>query len=369
VIAGGRLLRVQPGGGMATIAPAVTSLVGVDLDEDGNYVAVGGNIPLGGVLYRITPAGVATTIVTGLVTPDNTGFPTGVRWVVDSGDYVVGCTQAIFGASDPSVLRVTRNGTKTTVNSFLLNTRAIDHDPVSGNYLVVHHTTVSRVTPGGVNSSVFDACNNFQLMFPRGLAVTPTGHPAGGNRLGVVLQGNAANPPCLLPFAGTALCTYNLTTGGILSTIVQNNTGCSAGFCPTSVAVHQGRGLSGSGTGGLGSTYQLRLRMPSIGFAGKFYLISGSLGIRPGFPTADGRLVGLVADSLYWITTLNQLPGIWQAFQGSLDAAGDANAGVLVLNDPAIIGLRTFYAFAVVDGAFPSAIQYVSNTHAFSIRP
>jgi len=369
VIAGGQLLRVQPGGGVATVAPAVTALVGVDLDEDGNYVAVGGNTPLGGVLYRITPGGTATTIATGLVTPNNLGSPQGVRWVVDSGDYIVGCFQTIFGGSDPSVLRVTRSGVKTTVTSFLLNTKAIDHDPVSGNHIAAHNNAVSRVTPGGMTSLLFDACSNFQLMTPRGIAVTPTGHPVGGGRLGVVLQGNTVNPPCTLPFAGAALCTYNLTTGGIISTIVQNNMGCTAGFCPTSVGVHQGRGLSGAGTGGLGTTYQLRLRLPSIGYAGKFYLISGSLGIRPGFSTADGRLVGLVPDALYFLTTLNQVPAIWQSFQGSLDASGDANAGVLVLNDPVILGLRTFYAFAVVDAAFPSAIQYISNTHAFSIRP
>ena len=99
-----------------------------------------------------------------------------------------------------------------------------------------------------------------------------------------------------------------------------------------------------------------------------FHLMSGSFGIRPGFTTGDGRLVGLVADALYWLTTLNQVPAIWQSFQGSLDAAGDANAGVFVLNDPVVLGLRTFYAVAIVDAAFPSAIQYISNTHGFTIR-
>lgn len=200
------------------------------------------------------------------------------------------------------------------------------------------------------------------------MRVAPVGYPYPEYRIGATFQSSPMVPACGLPLDRSTVQTFSLTSGGALSTIMQPDNGCT-GNCTIPLGTFQGRGLSGAGPATGGTVYELRLRLPAVAYQYKNYVLSGSFGARPGFQLPDTRRVNLAADALYWLTRLNQAPAIWQGFQGALDRFGDANAGVLILDDPALVGLRTCYAFAVVDAAFPSAIQYLSNTHAFTIRP
>jgi hypothetical protein len=361
-VAGGRLLRGYSNGLVLTVSP-VTGLTSVDVDEDGNYVATMTSAALGHALLRIAPDGVATTVATGLVQPGSFSPVTGVRWDVDTGDAVVGIYKFV---TEPSLLRVARSGAKSTLTAFLFEVRGLDQDVVTGDFVVASQGALTRVGPAGALSTLLNTCSA-NLMEPYAVRVAPVGYPYPEYRVGATFQSSQLAPACNLPLNRSTVQTWSLTNGGELSTIVDLNTGCS-GNCTIPLGTYQGRGLSGAGPATPGSVYQLRLRLPAVGYQNKNYALSGSFGARPGFQLPDTRRVNLAIDALYWLTTLNQAPAIWQGFQGVLDRGGDANAGVLILDDPALLGLRTYYA-SVVDAAFPSAIQYLSNTHAFTIRP
>jgi hypothetical protein len=343
VAQGDNLLQVFNTPSVTTIAAGLGSAItGVTADEDGTFVVCRS----GGILNRVTTAGVVTTITTGL------GSPNAVVWDVDTGDYVV----ANFNAA-PGIWRVTRSGVRSTLLAATALFSGIDKHVPSGDFICTVFGALLRVTPGGVATTVVSG--GAELASANGLCVLPTGHPDGEYNVAVSDFGSAP----------TGLYVFDLGTGRVVSTILNFPAGNANGIGPAGVCVNQGKGLHGAGTARGGTLYNLKLRNFSGSFAGKTYVISGSFGARPGFNLADGRLINVALDNLWTLTTLNQLPAIFQNFQGILDGGGDGNGNVLVLPDMALIGLRTFYAFVVLDAGSPGGIQYVSNTHAFTIQP
>jgi len=345
------ILQVHNQGTVITLASGLGyTITCLDADEDGTFVCGGAS----GILNRVTRTGVITTIATAL------GTMNAVEWDVDTGNIIVGTF-----LSTPALWRVTRSGVKTTLVASLggIGVSGIDQHHPSGDFIVSGFTgggingAILRVTGGGAVSTV--ATGGPELATPNGVEVLHTGHPDGEYNIAVAEFGGAP----------TGLYVFDLN-GRLVSTILNFPAGNTNGIGPSGVCVNQGKALSGAGNARLGTLYQLKLRNEGpVPYGNKIYVISGSFGARPGFTLADGRQVNLALDPLYFVTTQNLLPGIFQNFVGSLNSAGDANANVLILNEPVIIGLRTFYSYAVIDGAFPSSIQQVSNTHAFTIQP
>jgi hypothetical protein len=340
------VLRVTTSGVITTIAANLGSPIhGIDTDEDGSFVVV----RQGGIMNRVSITGVVGTITTGLGANVNA-----VKWDLDTGNYVAGNAGAT-----PILWRVSRAGVITTLTNSIPGigiVGGIDQDPRTGDFLVCGTSTVARVTPAGVATAA--VVSPAELNGANHLALLPTGHPDGEYNVAVADFGGAP----------TGLYTYDLTTGRLVSTILNYPGGAANGIGPSGVLVHQGRALHGEGNGRGGTNYRLGLRNP-VSEAGKTYVISGSFGARPGFQLPDGRQINLALDDLYFLTTQNLLPTIFQNFVGALLPNGDRDAFVFVLPDPVIIGLRTFYSFAIVDAAAPNGIGFVSNTHAFTVRP
>jgi len=155
IVAGGRLLRAFSNGIVFTVTP-VTGLTSVDLDEDGNYLATMTSAPLGHVLLRITPDGVATTVATGLVQPGSFSPVSAVRWDLDSGDAVVGIYKFL---TEPSLLRVARGGAISTLTAALFEVRGLDQDPATGDFLVASQGALTRVGPAGALSTLVNTCS------------------------------------------------------------------------------------------------------------------------------------------------------------------------------------------------------------------
>ena len=121
--------------------------------------------------------------------------------------------------------------------------------------------------------------------------------------------------------------------------------------------------LTGSGSPTPGGTINLHLSAPSD--AGKPYQVGSSLGVGP-IPLGS-RQIGLDLDDLLVVSTSGFLPAIFVNFAGQLDANGKGTAGIHILNDARLIGVRVHSAFLTLDPAAPLGVSSISNTFTFTV--
>jgi len=109
-----------------------------------------------------------------------------------------------------------------------------------------------------------------------------------------------------------------------------------------------------SQTPSVGSFITFQLKGPP----GKIYQCACSFG-NTGFLIDPVRRIPLNVDNLMVLSILNPL---WfQRFAGSLDASGDAKAGLLIPNAPALRGQTFYFGMIVLDSSAPSSIGNISN--------
>ena len=118
-----------------------------------------------------------------------------------------------------------------------------------------------------------------------------------------------------------------------------------------------------SGSGKPGTTVNLDLTAPTD--AGKPYQVGSSLGTGP-IPIGK-RQINLSPDNMLVASVGGHLPSVFVGYTGLLDAAGKAQAKLVIPNIPALIGVRLHSAFVTLDTAAPSGIRSISNTFSFSI--
>jgi len=98
---------------------------------------------------------------------------------------------------------------------------------------------------------------------------------------------------------------------------------------------------------------------------GSSYQLAASFSRRPGLRLPNGEWLHLdvLSDPLFTITARNLLPTIFERFQGTLDAFGDARARVIIPAPLVGQGFVIFVAGVIYDRQ-PGALQ-VTNTHWF----
>ncbi|MBN2490128.1 MAG: hypothetical protein JXQ29_04695 [Planctomycetes bacterium] len=123
-------------------------------------------------------------------------------------------------------------------------------------------------------------------------------------------------------------------------------------------------GITGSGTGGVGTTMTFLLAAP--GDSGLPYQMASSFGEGP-IPI-DTRLLGLSYDSLLVLSVMNLAPGTFINYSGVLSRSGTAKAGLAIPKIPSLIGIRIFTAYVTVLPAAPSGVANISNTFLFTVQ-
>jgi len=87
--------------------------------------------------------------------------------------------------------------------------------------------------------------------------------------------------------------------------------------------------------------------------ANKFYEMRASFGSEPGFVLPGAGTIPLHADVLFFVTPY--LAGVFQSFQGRLDATGSARAYVAITNDNRLKGVAVYCAYLTYDTGLGAA--------------
>lgn len=119
-----------------------------------------------------------------------------------------------------------------------------------------------------------------------------------------------------------------------------------------------------SGTAKPGTT--VRFDLTAASEAGKTYQLGTSLGQGP-IPIGPWK-VPLAVDSLLLASTGGQLPTVFAAYPGKLDAGGKASANLNLPNLPLLKGVRLYTAFVTLDPNAPSGVSQVSANVPVTIQ-
>ena len=113
----------------------------------------------------------------------------------------------------------------------------------------------------------------------------------------------------------------------------------------------------------IGSSYPIDLT--SVLEGGRAYVAALTLsGLMPAIQFGR-RSFPLAADSLFYLTAANVLPGTFIDFQGLLGAAGSGQAKLMIPNAPPLVGVKVDATFVTYDF---SGIRAISNPWGFTIN-
>lgn len=113
-----------------------------------------------------------------------------------------------------------------------------------------------------------------------------------------------------------------------------------------------------------GQTHAINVSVPT--HANQPYAMAASFGASPGIPAGSGRRIPLNPDALF--AASRTLPSVFQSFNGTLDARGQATARIAVPAAAALSGVSLFVAAVVLDPSQPNGIGVVSNAERLRIR-
>jgi len=122
-------------------------------------------------------------------------------------------------------------------------------------------------------------------------------------------------------------------------------------------------GLTGIGTGAIGTTMELRVSAQRD--AGLRYQVGTALGAGPIF--IGNRRLGLNFDGILYLSMSGLAPSVFRNYGGVLDAAGKATAELAIPNNPLLKGIDLYSAFVTIRIGAPENIQTISNTFTFRV--
>lgn len=135
--------------------------------------------------------------------------------------------------------------------------------------------------------------------------------------------------------------------------------------CVDNIVVGTNNGiLIGSGTPSPGGTVTLQLS--SSGDAGLPYVLASSLGAGP--TPLGARSLPITMDELVKVSAGGLLPGIFVNYSNTLDTKGQAQAQIKIPNNKALIGVRLYNAYIVLEPKSPLGIKTISQQYILSIR-
>jgi hypothetical protein len=122
-------------------------------------------------------------------------------------------------------------------------------------------------------------------------------------------------------------------------------------------------GITGSGTGAIGTSMTFLLAAPADG--GAFYQAASSFGNGPLW--IGSRMMGLTPDNLFFLSALNVAPGLFIQYAGTLGSTGAGKAALAIPKITAIRGLPIHTAYLTLSTGSPPGISSISNTFSFTI--
>lgn len=360
-------------------------------------------------VYRITPAGVVTTLLSGLSSPSGiavtanqevlvlettgalkrlprfarlqtvaTGLATPIRIAVDhDGTYVV------TSLGSKALLRITTTGTVSTIYSGAPLVRpfgvAVDSN---GDYLVTDDSTnaLYRITRAGALSTIWSGA---PFALPQGVALWGNGDYAviDGTTDSVYRIARAGGPPQLVvappaignpdgihvDFEGRVLVSQSGTANRI--DLVEPNgkvTPIASGAPFQNLeALARVPQLYGPITGGPGLTTKLGLSFPGQG--GHLYALWASLSLHPGLPLGGGdtRWIAGNPDALF-LASLGANDAVFVAWVGALSTTGTGSPS-LVVPQIQLPPLTLYVQALTMDLQQPGPIVSLSNVHVLKL--
>jgi hypothetical protein len=120
--------------------------------------------------------------------------------------------------------------------------------------------------------------------------------------------------------------------------------------------------MTGTGAPRIGTTYPLQLS--AVTEAGQAYVTALTMnGLAP-LIRIGRRFIPLAADSLFFLTLSNVLPGLFVNFQGVLGSGGTGQARLVIPNLPPLVGIRLDGCFITYDSG---GVRGISNPWGFRI--
>jgi hypothetical protein len=323
----GSLVRITPGGQVATLATASSVVFprAIEVDDDGTYLLLGSL----DVLQR-SARGRFFSI--GSVPPPFGGFAmtidpiTGYYWMAGFGGKL-------------AYMHHRTNVVTTLLPAGFRYITGMDHDEATDTFAFCNETL----------QSIFFVDRQFRIVSS---FATP------GQNWSLRLSPETGHVHVL---DGSSTVTERTQKG-----VVVRTTRLAVRVDFFSLEVYGSRPISGVGSAARGTVYQLRIGFPAAG--GLTYAAALSLGgIRPGIGLPDGRRIALAIDPLFLLTAAHgDIPGLTQGLRGTLSAAGQATATIAVPTGLPI-GLRVFASAVVIDARAPVGLR-TGNTWAFEVR-
>lgn len=318
------VFKVTPQGVVTTVVTSLTPGAGTawnDLDEDGE-ILVGTGWASGGGVFRVNPRmGTYTTVLAGGISANAFCLDR------DTGDVVVGDT------NNGRVYRVNRLGKVTTVVPSIGTIYAMDFHPMTGDALIGTSGTIYRLD--GLNTLSTFATGTGLV---KSLAVLANGDVAAGPHGTVINLYDRNGTKIGVPYNGTYLTKMAL-------------------------AVEDENNVWGLDTPVVGGVFNVSIRFAM--HPNKPYVAAVSLSRTPGIPVG-GRIIPLTPDSLFGASVT--LPSIFNKFVGLLDNQGRGSAYIVIPKVVGLSGLRIFLAAVVIDGAAPGSIAQISQAYGATIR-
>jgi uncharacterized repeat protein (TIGR03803 family) len=259
------------GGGECTDGAAPSA--GLTLGRDGHFYGItesGGAYAIGGTAFKVTPAGVLTTLYSFCVIAevdncqDGTGIAHGVGLLEGSDGNLYGTT-----AQDGTVFKITADGALSTLYTFCSLAKCADGflpnagliEGIDGNFYGTtssggahHWGTIFRLTPGGRLTTLYNFCSSAHCAdgrYPIGSLIQGT-H---GALYGVTQAGGGPED------GGTV---FRITSAGVFTTLLKfcSVPGCADGSSPSAGLARDANGTlygttAGGGAHGDGTVYTL----------------------------------------------------------------------------------------------------------------
>jgi len=339
----GNLVMFSPSGTKSTITSGVAGKT-FHLDHDNKWVSGYADNPNRTKSYLFSiehSTGAVVTYWTLPVTSTSNAFNASTidRDPGSSLPYVM----AMTGFSRPHIMRADRQGTTTVIvsSSTTPDYTCIELHPRSGDYILGSWTFggVTRMTKAGARKVLAPGLNVHSIK---------------------VTQDDIAWCAIQDPLGLPAALKIDLATNAVLATV---STGLTA-TTPSGIEVYGSRTLVCNQTSASKVTVNVQSRHPQAGNAD--YVLAASFARRPGLRFSGcGEWLDLnvVTDPLFFVSALGLAPSIFTAFQGRLDAMGDANAQVNIPSWlPKMNGLPVFVAGIIVQ---KYQVIQVTNSHWF----